>query len=70
MKKNNHAARAARLLVYGDVKSSYLKFWRQHSSESFILCLCIKTIRAKQARVYYAYFVKRDQHGMVAKQLA
>ena len=40
-----------------------------HSSKSFILCLCTKTIRAKQAKVYSAYFAQRDNHGTIARDL-
>ena len=29
----------------------------------------MKTIRAKQAKVHSAYFVQRDQHGIIAKDL-
>ena len=29
----------------------------------------MKTIRAKQAKVYFAYFVGRDEHGIIAKHL-
>ena len=29
----------------------------------------MKTIRAKQAKVHFAYFVQRDQHGIIAKDL-
>ena len=32
---------------------------RTRSSESFILCLYVKAIRAKQAKVHFAYFVRR-----------
>ena len=38
-------------------------------SKSFILCLCMKTIRAKQAKVHVAFFVQRDQLGIIAKHL-
>jgi len=27
----------------------------------------MKTIRAKQAKAQFAYFVQRDQHGLIAK---
>ena len=37
---------------------------RTRSSKSFILCLYMKTIRAKQAKVHSAYFVKRDQQRL------
>ena len=40
-----------------------------HSSKFFILCLYMKTIRAKQAKVHFAYFVQRDQHGIIATDL-
>ena len=29
----------------------------------------MKTTRAKQAKVYPAYFAQRDQHGMIARDL-
>ena len=41
----------------------------QCSSKSFILCLCMKTIRSKEAKVYFAYFKKGDQTGKIAKHL-
>ena len=40
-----------------------------HSSKSFILCLYMKTIRAKQAKVHSTYFVQHDQHGIIARDL-
>ena len=42
---------------------------RTRSSKSFLHCLCMKTIRAKKAKVHSAYFVQRDQHGIIAKDL-
>ena len=39
------------------------------SSKSFILCLYMKTIRAKQAEVHSAFFVQHDQHRIIAKDL-
>ena len=46
------------------------------SSKSFLLCLYMitiraytKAIRAKQAKVLCAYFVQRDQHGIIAGDL-
>ena len=39
------------------------------SRKTFILCLYMKTIRPKQAKVHSAYFVRRDQHGIIAKDL-
>ena len=40
-----------------------------HSTKSFILSLCMKTIRAaKQAKVRFAYnFVQGDQQGKISK---
>ena len=35
--------------------------------KSFILCFHTKTIRAKKAKVHFAYFVQGDQGGKVAK---
>ena len=29
----------------------------------------MKTFRAKQVKVHFAYFVQRDQHGIIAKDL-
>ena len=29
----------------------------------------MKTIRTKQAKAQFAYFVQRDQHGLIAKDL-
>ena len=29
----------------------------------------MKTIRAKQAKVHSAYFLQRDQHGIIARDL-
>ena len=53
------------------VKFAYLKFWlqRAHSSKSFILCLCMKIIRANQAKVQFGYFVQRQQIEIIAKRL-
>ena len=42
---------------------------RARSTKSFIFCLGKKTIRTKQAKVQFANFVQRDQHGIMAKQL-
>ena len=39
---------------------------RPQSSKSLFLCFYMKTIRAKQPKVYYAYFM-RVQHGIIAK---
>ena len=33
------------------------------------ICLYMKTIRAKQAKVHSVYFIQRDQHGIIAKKL-
>ena len=38
-------------------------------SKPFILCLYIKSIRVNQAEVHWAYFVKSDQHGIIATHL-
>ena len=81
MKKNNRAARAARFLaqcfeVVCQTTSrreiftfEVLTTTRARSSKSFTLCLCMKTICAKQAKVHSAYFVQRDQHGIIPKDL-
>ena len=77
MKKNNRAARAARFLVQCfDVVCQkrrreififeVLTATGSRSSKSFLLCLYTKTIRDKQAKEHSAYFVQRDQHGIIA----
>ena len=40
---------------------------RAPSSKSFTLCLYMKTIPTTQAKVQFACFVQRDQHGIIAK---
>ena len=37
------------------------------SSKSFILCLYVKIICAKQAKVHFACFVRHDQRGIIRK---
>ena len=71
MRKNNRAARAARFFGQffdavcqtTDVIFIFevLRTTRALSSKSFILCLCMKTIRA--------YFVQLDQLGIIAEHL-
>ena len=39
------------------------------SCKSFVLCLYMKTTRAKKANVHSAYCVQRDQHGIIARDL-
>ena len=39
------------------------------SSKFFALCLYMKTIRTKPGKVQFAYFVQRDQHGIIAKDV-
>ena len=39
------------------------------SSKSFTLCPYMKTIRTKLGKVQFAYFVQRDQHGIIAKDV-
>ena len=58
------------LLLY-IITGIWIFFWLKwdHSSKCLILCLCMKTIRAKQAKVHSSYFVQRDQHGIIAKHL-
>jgi len=34
-----------------------------------MLCLYMKAVHAKQAKVHSAYFGQRDQHGIIAKEL-
>ena len=38
---------------------------RARGRKSLIICIYMKTIRAKQAKVHFAYFVLRDQHGII-----
>ena len=64
MKKNRRAARGARFLVqFCDV------VYVARSSKSFVHCLCTKTIHAKQEKAHFAYFVRRDQLGIIEKHL-
>ena len=37
--------------------------------KSLIPCRYMKTVRAKQAKVHFAYFVQSDQHEIIAKYL-
>ena len=41
---------------------------RARHSKSFILCLCMKPSRAKQANVHFAHIVHHDQLGIIAKK--
>ena len=70
MRNVNRAPRAARFLVQGSLANDDVTFLittRARSSLSFIFCLCMKTIGAKKAKVHFAYFVQRDQHGITVK---
>ena len=42
---------------------------RGRGRKCLFLCLYMKTIRAKQAKVYFAYFVQRDQDGIISRHL-
>ena len=67
MKKYNRAARAARFLAQCfDVVCQTME-WRQR--ELAAVNLYMKTIRTKQAKVQFAYFVQRDQNGIIPKDL-
>lgn len=47
---------------------SYLRFCRQRQPAAVILTLFpfhVKTIRARQAKVHFAYFIRRDQYGLM-----
>ena len=39
------------------------------SRKSFFLCLYMKTIGAKQAKLHFAYFVQLDQHGLITSSI-
>ena len=56
-----------------DVKFSYFVVMTTRSAReskcSIMLCLYMKTIRAKQAKVLFANFVQRDQHDKIGKLL-
>ena len=79
IKKNDRGARAARFLLQcfdlvGQQRRDMFIFevlttTQTRSSKSFILFLCVKAIRAEQAKVHLIYFVRRDQHGIIPKQL-
>ena len=73
------AARATRFLVQlfdlvcqtttWNLIFEVLRTTRARSCKSFIFCLCMKTVRVKQAKVQFAYFLHRDQLGIIAKDL-
>ena len=63
------SAMFCRSLPNDDVKFSVLTTTGTPSSKSFILCLNMKNIRPKQAKVKFAHFVQRAQHGIIAKHL-
>ena len=81
MKKNNRAARAARkafccnFLTWSIMCQreififKVLTTTRDRTRKSFILCLNMKTIRAKQANSRFAPLVQREQYGIVTKHL-
>ena len=60
-----------RSLSDDDVKFAYLRLRRQRESAAVDLSFSMFTwtIHAKQAKVHFAYFVQRDQHGITAKHL-
>ena len=67
--KQNNAQKSAstigkRIFIFEVVKTK-----RARSNKSFILCLYMKTICAKQAKVHSSYFVQCDLHGIIAKDL-
>jgi len=79
VRKNNRTARAARFFCenvwtqsakqrHENVLFEVLTT-RARSSKSLILCLCMKTIGAKQAKMHLACFAERHQLGIIAKQL-
>ena len=59
-------------------RCNFLTFWWQffiievlttkwtRSSKCFIFCLYMETICAKKVKVHFTYFVKPDQHGIIA----
>ena len=79
VRKNNRAARAARFLVQLIDVVCRATTWNFHSwgsddnwargRRSLIICIYMKTIRTMQAKVHFAYFVLRDQHGIIAIQI-
>ena len=46
-----------------------LKTTQACSTKYFIICLCVKTIHAKQVKVHFAYFVQCVWHGIITKHL-
>ena len=49
-------------------KFEVLTTTQTRSSKSCILCLCLRAIRAKQAKVHFTKFVQRDQHGIINRE--
>ena len=81
VRENNRAARAACFLVkffyvVYQITTWNFHFWGSDDDASpqqqifHSLPLYMKTIRAKQAKVHVAYFVRRDLHGIIAKHLS
>ena len=80
MGKNNRAPRAERFLAQifdvvcqMTMEFSYLRSRRQREPAAVNLsssAFTWRTVRAKQAKKHFAYFLQRDQHGVIAKQLA
>lgn len=77
MRESNRGARAARFLVQiflrslpnDDVKFSYLMTTTTVNNSKSFVCLCMKTIRVKQAKLQLADFVQRHRHGTITKHL-
>ena len=71
-RKNNRAARTARFLVQVlnevcETRAWNFHIWRSQADDNANPYM--KTIRAKPAKMHFAYFVKRDQYGIIAKPL-
>ena len=44
--------------------NEYFALMTGKKCKSFILCLYMKTIRAKQVKVHSSLFLQRDEHGI------
>ena len=80
MRQKKRATRAGRILeqffdVVCQMTTWNFHIWASDDNASpqqkifFILLPYMKNLRAKQANVHFAYFMQRDQYGIIAKHL-
>ena len=80
MKKNNRAARAARLEVKsvrhlptltwsGKQQCEILKPEFAAACKSIVVCLYVKAMRVAEVKRHFTHLVQLNQHGIIPKQL-